>query len=145
MNEYQETHERGDFLIRNVMGADRESGAVAINANPPGSGRPSSSSSATRRPPTTTCAPGSPICETRCNPTKRCSGALLCSCNGRGRGLFREPDHDAAALSEIFGPTPTAGFFCNGEIGPVGGENYLHGFTASIAVLTAGGSGIGSD
>ena len=70
-------------------------------------------------------------------PEEEVLGALLCSCNGRGRGLFGEPDHDASALSEIFGPVPTAGFFCNGEIGPVGGENYLHGFTASIAVLTA--------
>jgi small ligand-binding sensory domain FIST len=62
-------------------------------------------------------------------------GTLLCSCNGRGQGLFGAPDHDARALSELLGPLPVAGFFCNGEIGPVGGRNFLHGFTASIALI----------
>jgi small ligand-binding sensory domain FIST len=45
------------------------------------------------------------------------------------------PNHDAAAVSEHFGPVPSAGFFCNGEIGPVGGRNYVHGYTAAIALL----------
>ena len=136
MNEYKETHERGDFLIRNVMGADRESGAVAINAVPRvgqtfqfqfRDAQAADDDLRTR------------LADLRdaLQPDEAVLGALLCSCNGRGRGLFGEPDHDAAALAEIFGPTPTAGFFCNGEIGPVGGENHLHGFTASIAVLTA--------
>lgn len=136
MNEYQETHERGDFLIRNVMGADRESGVVAINAIP----RVGQTFQFQFR----DAQAADDDLRTRLSdlrdalaPEEEVLGALLCSCNGRGRGLFGEPDHDAAALSEVFGPVPTAGFFCNGEIGPVGGENYLHGFTASIAVLTA--------
>ena len=62
-------------------------------------------------------------------------GALLCSCNGRGVGLFGTPDHDAKALNEALGALPVAGFFCNGEIGPVGGKNFLHGFTASMALI----------
>jgi len=62
--------------------------------------------------------------------------ALLWSCNGRGQGLFGSPDHDAKAIADILGPIPLAGFFCNGEIGPVGSENYLHGFTASIALFS---------
>ena len=136
MNEYKETHERGDFLIRNVMGADRESGAVAINAIPRVGQtfqfqfRDAQAADDDLR---------ARLSDLRdaLQPQEEVLGALLCSCNGRGRGLFGEPDHDASALSEIFGPVPTAGFFCNGEIGPVGGENYLHGFTASIAVLTA--------
>ena len=136
MNEYKETHERGDFLIRNVMGADRESGIVAINAIPRvgqtfqfqfRDAQAADDDLRTRL---------SDLRDTLAQ-DEEILGALLCSCNGRGRGLFGEPDHDAAALSEIFGPVPTAGFFCNGEIGPVGGENYLHGFTASIAVLTS--------
>jgi small ligand-binding sensory domain FIST len=137
MNEYKETHERGDFLIRNVMGADRESGVVAINAIP----RVGQTFQFQFR----DAQAADDDLRTRLSdlkdalqPDEEVLGALLCSCNGRGRGLFGEPDHDASALSEIFGPVPTAGFFCNGEIGPVGGENYLHGFTASIAVLTAG-------
>ena len=136
MNEYQESHERGDFLIRNVMGADRESGTVAINAIP----RVGQTFQFQFR----DAQAADDDLRTRLSdlrdalePDEEVLGALLCSCNGRGRGLFGEPDHDASALSEIFGPVPTAGFFCNGEIGPVGGENYLHGFTASIAVLTA--------
>ena len=66
-------------------------------------------------------------------------GSVLCACNGRGQGLFGTPHHDAAAVAEALGPIPTAGLFCNGEIGPVGGANYLHGFTASIALLTTPG------
>ena len=135
MNEYQESHERGDFLIRNVMGADRETGAVAINAVP----RVGQTFQFQFR----DAQAADDDLRTRLNdlkallqPEEEVLGALLCSCNGRGRGLFGDPDHDAAALADIFGPTPTAGFFCNGEIGPVGGENHLHGFTASIAVLT---------
>ncbi len=136
MNEYRETHERGDFLIRNVMGADRETGVVAINAVP----RVGQTFQFQFR----DAQAADDDLRTRLSdlrdalqPEEEVLGAVLCSCNGRGRGLFGEPDHDASALSEIFGPVPTAGFFCNGEIGPVGGENYLHGFTASIAVLTA--------
>lgn len=136
MDEYKEAHERGDFLIRNVMGADRESGVVAINAVP----RVGQTFQFQFR----DAQAADDDLRTRLSdlrdslePEEEVLGALLCSCNGRGRGLFGEPDHDASALSEIFGPVPTAGFFCNGEIGPVGGQNYLHGFTASIAVLTS--------
>ena len=65
----------------------------------------------------------------------RAFASLLFACTGRGRGLFRAPDHDAGVLSEIFGPLPSAGFFCNGEIGPVGAHNHVHGYTASVALL----------
>ena len=60
---------------------------------------------------------------------------MLCACNGRGVGLFGQPNHDADKLAELMGNVPVTGFFCNGEIGPVGKENYLHGFTASIALI----------
>jgi len=61
--------------------------------------------------------------------------AVLFSCNGRGRGLFKLPHHDAGLLNEAFELIPCAGFFCNGEIGPVGGINFIHSYTASIALL----------
>ena len=65
-------------------------------------------------------------------------GALLFTCGGRGTNLFRALDHDARALREHLGEElPVAGFFANGEIGPVGGRPFLHGFTASVAFLTA--------
>ena len=62
-------------------------------------------------------------------------GGCLCSCNGRGQNLFGRPDHDAKSVQERFGPIGIAGFFCNGEIGPVGDRSFLHGFTASLALF----------
>ena len=66
---------------------------------------------------------------------RRAAGALLFTCNGRGSRLFPEPDHDAGLLADTLGEVPVAGFFCAGEIGPVGGQNFLHAFTASIALF----------
>ena len=62
-------------------------------------------------------------------------GALLFSCLGRGRGLYGEPHHDSRIFSDIFGAVPLAGFFCNGEIGPVGTATHLHGYTSSFALF----------
>jgi len=63
------------------------------------------------------------------------AGALVFTCNGRGRGMFGVPDHDADALARELGGPPAAGFFAAGEIGPVGGESFLHGFTATMALF----------
>ena len=63
------------------------------------------------------------------------AAALLFSCNGRGSRLFPEPSHDTGQLARVLGDIPVAGFFCAGELGPVGGRNYLHAFTASIALF----------
>jgi small ligand-binding sensory domain FIST len=66
----------------------------------------------------------------------RAAGALLFSCNGRGKGLFGVPDRDITTLQRALGPdVPIAGMFCAGEIGPVGDRNFLHGHTASIAIV----------
>jgi small ligand-binding sensory domain FIST len=51
--------------------------------------------------------------------------------------MFAAPNHDAAALEEAFGGVPAAGFFCAGEIGPVGARNFVHGFTATLAVFAS--------
>src|SRR5262249_62431317 len=64
------------------------------------------------------------------------AGVLLFTCNGRGSHMFDVPDHDASALEDAL-DAPAAGFFCAGEIGPVGGRNFLHGFTATMAVFPA--------
>jgi len=64
---------------------------------------------------------------------------LLFSCCGRGRGLFGHADHDAAAIREQLGQIPVSGFFAQGEVGPVGGRNFLHGYTASIAIFSEPG------
>ena len=64
------------------------------------------------------------------------AGALLFSCNGRGSHMFSVPDHDLTCVREGIAPdAAVAGFFAAGEIGPVGGRNFLHGFTASVAVF----------
>jgi len=66
------------------------------------------------------------------------AGALLFTCGGRGKHLFRTPNHDAGAIQEHLGPDlALAGFFAAGEIGPVGGQTFLHGFTASVGLLRA--------
>ena len=66
-------------------------------------------------------------------------GALLFSCCGRGRGLFGRPHHDVTVLRERTGNIAIAGFFAQGEIGPVGGTNFLHGYTASVALFSEPG------
>ena len=63
------------------------------------------------------------------------SGALVFTCNGRGGRLFGVPDHDADAVSEALDDAPVAGMFCAGEFGPVGDQNFVHGFTASILLF----------
>jgi small ligand-binding sensory domain FIST len=63
------------------------------------------------------------------------AGALLFTCTGRGTHMFAEPDHDTGLLAQALGQIPVAGFFCDGELGPVGGQNFLHTFTASIALF----------
>jgi small ligand-binding sensory domain FIST len=133
MNEYQDEFGRGDFLVRNLLSIDRESGALAVGAMP----REGQTLQFQMR------DPGAADEDLRSLLGKarqelegrEIAGALLCSCNGRGIGLFGEPDHDARVFMQEMGSVPVAGFFCNGEIGPVAGRNYLHGFTASIALI----------
>jgi small ligand-binding sensory domain FIST len=68
---------------------------------------------------------------------ERPEAALLFACNGRGRNMYPDSDHDAAAVADELGPIPLAGMFCAGEIGPVGGQTFLHGFTATMALITS--------
>ncbi len=65
------------------------------------------------------------------------AGALLFTCNGRGTNMFPERDHDAKTVAGALRTDAVAGFFCGGEIGPVGGRTFLHGFTATMAVFLA--------
>jgi len=132
-DEYRDRFRRGDFLIRNLLGVDRDTGALAISASP----RVGQTVQFQIR----DASAADEELRTMLSVTREELGetapvaALLCACNGRGAGLFGAPDHDARALAEQLGPLPTAGLFCNGEIGPVGGVPFLHGFTASIGLI----------
>ena len=133
MDEYHDEFRRGDFLIRNLVGVDRESGSIAVGAYP----RVGQTLQFQLRDPV---AADEDLRELLIRARlelgdQEPAGALLCSCTGRGVGLFGQPDHDAQAVAERFGELPLAGFFCSGEIGPVGDRNYLHGFTASIGLI----------
>ena len=135
MDEYRHQHVRGDFPIRNVVGGDRETGAIAINAIPH-LGQTFQFQFCDARAADLDLSEQLAAFRSRLLPGGAVLGALLCACNGRGQGLFGTPHHDARALAEELGPVPTAGLFCSGEIGPVAGAAYLHGCTASIALLT---------
>jgi small ligand-binding sensory domain FIST len=68
-------------------------------------------------------------------PPRRPAGSLLFSCLGRGEHLYGRPDHDTAAFQRRLGPVPLGGFFCNGEIGPVHGSTFLHGYTSAFGLF----------
>lgn len=125
---------RGDFLVRNVLGADQDNGALAVGAE---------------------FAIGTTVqfhLRDKVSADEdlldmlagmRADAALVFTCNGRGSSLFGRPNHDAEVLARLLGPIPSAGFFAAGEFGPVGGRNFVHGFTASIALFTEpDGSGV---
>lgn len=131
-NEYQEQFQRGDFLVRNVIGVNPEDGAIAV-ADLVRTGqtvqfhvRDSHSADEDLR---------ELLAATLESPQHQPQGALLFTCNGRGTRLFDVPDHDAAMVAQRTGGIPLAGFFAQGEIGPIGGKNHLHGFTASLALF----------
>jgi small ligand-binding sensory domain FIST len=138
INEYRAERHQGDFLIRGVLGADPQSGSIAVG-DEVAVGQTvqfhvrdaeSADEDLRRTLEREVAALGG----------RRAAGALLFTCNGRGSRMFDEPDHDAGMLATVLGEIPVAGFFCGGELGPVGGQNFLHTFTASIALFPDTGS-----
>jgi len=133
INESKETFKQGDFLIKNVIGIDRESGALAagdlfrkgqtiqFHVRDADAAREDLRTLLTDF----QASEGG----------KKVAGSMLFSCNGRGERLFGVPDHDTRLVREVLGEFPIAGFFCAGEIGPVGGKNFLHGFTSSVGLF----------
>jgi small ligand-binding sensory domain FIST len=122
---------RGDFLIRNILGADENTGSVAVGAFP----RMGQTVQWQLRDRQAADEDLHRVALRLASRRIKPFASLLFSCGGRGRHLFGSPNHDAAVLSEHFGPHPSNGFFCNGEIGPVGGKNFVHGYTASAALF----------
>src|SRR5262245_6758861 len=134
MNEYVEDFHRGDFLVRNLLGADPRSGSIAVGAYP----RPGQTIQFQQRSAAAATEDMKQLLARARAGLKGTPvyGACLCSCNGRGRGLFGRPNHDPEMVQHHLGPVGLTGFFCNGEIGPVGTRNFLHGYTASVALFT---------
>ncbi len=117
---------RGDFLIRGVLGLDRSTGAVAVGDLV----EVGSTMQFHVRDATTADEDLRSLMAGR-----SAASALLFTCNGRGRHLFSTPDHDATIVHDAIGQGPLAGMFCAGEVGPVGGRSFLHGFTASVLLF----------
>jgi len=133
----QSTFQRGDFLVRGIMGLHQKKRAIAVadfvrrgqtvqllvrDADSAGEDLRQLMSD----------QGGGPLR----NASPASAGALIFSCNGRGSRMFDAPDHDITCVQEgLDAPIPAAGFFAAGEIGPIGNRNFLHGFTASVAVF----------
>ena len=126
VDEHRADFERGDFLVRNVLGGDQSTGSVVV-------GGEIMVGQTVQFHVRDAAAADEDLREMLAG--EEAAAALLFTCNGRGRQLFGVPDHDAGLLDQLLGPLPAAGAFCAGEIGPVGGRNFLHGFTASIALF----------
>jgi len=126
IDEHKLDFERGDFLIRGVLGADPDTGALAVGdeletgATVQFQVRDAVSADDDLR---------------AMLAGREADAALVFTCNGRGQGLFGTPDHDASVVSELTGSPALAGMFCAGELGPVGGRTFLHGYTASMALF----------
>lgn len=133
VDEYRSDFLRGDFLIRNLIGLDQESGAIAVGTLP----RVGQTIQFQMRDAATADLDLSLHLEQGRLQLNRRSpiAGLLFTCNGRGAGLFGQPHHDALAIARKFGGLPLAGLFCAGEFGPVAGRTAVHGFTASLALI----------
>jgi small ligand-binding sensory domain FIST len=130
IDENRPEYETDDFLMRGLLGAHQGSGAlvigdmVRVGQTMRFFVRDAASADADLRRTVTAALEG-----------RTPAGALLFTCNGRGTNMFAQPDHDAKVVADILGTDALAGFFCGGEIGPVGGKAFLHGFTATVAIF----------
>jgi len=131
MDESRAVFRRGDFVIRNVLGYDDKSGSLVLGANL----RRGQTLQFQLRDAHTSDQDFSALLGALPETDAAPRGALLFSCCGRGKGLYGESDHDATLVQSRLGPVPMAGFFANGEFGPVGGRNFVHGYTSSLALI----------
>ncbi|MDW8420530.1 MAG: FIST N-terminal domain-containing protein [Pseudanabaenaceae cyanobacterium SKYGB_i_bin29] len=129
MNEFRTEVKQGDFLIRNIIGVDPGSGAIAIGDRI----RPGQRLQLHLRDADTSAEDLQNALKQYPYPNPR--GALMFSCTGRGEGLYQKPNFDSGLFQQRFGAIDFAGFFCGGEIGPVGGTTFLHGYTSVFGIL----------
>jgi small ligand-binding sensory domain FIST len=133
ISEYRESFGRGDFLVRNVIGVEDASGSIEMADYI----RPGRTVQFHLRDAETADEDLSMMLDAQRTEPTAAAGALLFSCNGRGTRMFDEPGHDVGAARKAMPTTPVGGFFAAGELGPVGGRNFIHGHTASFALLRA--------
>jgi small ligand-binding sensory domain FIST len=128
IDEHKTEFDRGDFLVRNVMGADPDNGAIGVNdvVDVGTTVQYHLRDAATADEDLRMLLAG-----------RRAEAALVFTCNGRGIRLFGTPHHDAGVVEDLLHPAPASGFFAAGEFGPVGGRNFVHGFTASVALFSS--------
>ncbi|HOW68406.1 MAG TPA: FIST N-terminal domain-containing protein [Candidatus Paceibacterota bacterium] len=133
INEYLEDYQRGDFLIRNLLGTDPATGSLAVGAWP----RTGQTVQFQRRDAAAATEDLSLMLQKAQEQLadKTIYGGCLCVCSGRGWRMFGESSHDARLVQHHLGPVTLTGFFCNGEIGPVGDRSFIHGFTSSLALF----------
>jgi small ligand-binding sensory domain FIST len=132
LSEYKGDFQRGDFLVRNVIGLDKSRGSIAITDRV----RVGQTIQFHVRDADTADEDLHELLQIDMSAhDKRPAGALLFTCNGRGTRLFERPNHDASVIRAEVGHIPVAGLFAQGEIGPVSGQNSLHGFTASVVLF----------
>jgi len=133
INEYKDRFGRGDFLVRNILGYDKEHGAIAVG-DLPRIGQTVQfhvRDAATAHEDLQLLLDGQQLEEAPL-------GAMLITCNGRGSRLFKDEQiRDVQTIRNRLGDIPLAGFFAAGEIGPIGNESFLHGHTASLAIFRA--------
>jgi len=134
VSEYLEEYKRGDFLVRNIIGADQKSGAVAINAVPRVGQTLQYQLRDSRM---ATDELKRLLLDQAGRMTPPPFAGLLCTCHGRGRGLFGGPNHDANLINQFFPGLPMAGLFANVQLGPVGDRSFAHGYTASLALISS--------
>jgi small ligand-binding sensory domain FIST len=134
-DEFKLRLEPGDFLIRNLLGVDPKVGAIAIGDRV----RPGQRIQFHLRDARTSAEDLEMLLSryqrsVQDSGRSSSSGALMFSCLGRGEGLYGEPNFDSRLFGKYFNNIPLSGFFCNGEIGPVGGSTFLHGYTSVFGI-----------
>lgn len=133
VDEYKDDFVRGDFLVRNLIGADPKIGALALAALP----RSGQTLQFQLRDAAAADQEIHALLQRMQSNLGNSDvyGGCLCICAGRGRALFGEADHDAKIVQEIVGPSNVVGFFGNGEFGPVGARSFVHAYTAALLLF----------
>ncbi len=136
-DEFRQTLEPGDFLIRNLMGVDPSVGALAIGDRIRAGQRIQFHlrDASTSAEDLETLLQRYVLKASETPDQPKPMGALMFACLGRGEGLYGEPNFDSGILHQVLGPMPVGGFFCNGELGPVGNTTFVHGYTSVFGLI----------